>query len=269
MIIWRSIIFKVYGLIRPDHTKIRYVGVTKRSVESRIYRHLQRLELKIKQKPELKLTYKENWLTGFVENFEVNEVDYRIIDKFKKEEDAYEKEKELIGEFDDLTNIDEGGKAPPCYSGEDHPHYGKDKSDMFSEEVLGRMSKEMEGEKNPLYNTNIFEVWEGRYDKEEAKRRESEWRNKLSHSIRNSEKFKENRFSDEWKEKMSKSRGMDVYILDEDETIIEKFHSCTKASEWLGCTRGNVKNARRQERKVQGKYFIVSVDDFHSEDFEL
>lgn len=258
----RSKIYKIYGLIDPKTRNLRYVGVTSLEMSTRIKRHLRRLDLKLSDKIEKDLTYKERWLNKFVSSFEVNEVPYIILHKFDVQSEAYNKEKEMIEEFNDLTNIAEGGKTPPVLSGEDHPFYGKSKEEIFSEEVLEKMSQEMSGDSNPMSGTTILEKWINKYGKEEALQKFEEWKESVGESIRSSEKFQENRFSEEWRENMSKSRGMSVYLLDEDKNIVKEFQSCTKASDWLGCTRGNVKNARRENRMIYSQYYVVALEDF-------
>lgn len=242
--------YKVYGLSNPDKDRIRYIGVTKKSLEWRLEEHLYRLR-KRKERGE-DLTHKQNWLDSFVENYETDEVSIAVISEFEDEKKAYETEIKLIKESKNLTNIAEGGQRPPTnLKGEDHPCYGR----SLSEETKRKIGEANSGENHGMY---------GMTGEDNPATRE-EVRKKISKSLQNSKAFQKARYSDEWKENMRKSGGMTVYLFDEN-GFVENFESCTAAAEWLDCTRGNVKNARRNERKIYKKYRVIAEKDLEEND---
>jgi len=236
--------YKVYGLLDPESREIRYIGVTKKSIKSRIRKHLRRVR-KRKEQGE-GLTYKQNWLDTFVEDYNADEVPYVLIDEYENRDKAYEAETKLIKETDNLINYIEN-TVPP--------YIRKRSRSPLSEETKKKIGKANSGESNGMY---------GKSGEENPASRE-EVREKISKKLKESEDFQEARYSDEWKENMRKSRGMAVYIFDED-GVVDRFESCTAAAEWLDCTRGNVKNARRNERKIYGKYRVIAEKDLQNDE---
>ena len=86
---------------------------------------------------------------------------------------------------------------------------------------------------------------------------------KIKNSLLNSEKLKESRTSQEFRDKISKARSEPIYVLDINKQIVCEFESMTSASEFLGCKESNIFNARRDNRMIKRKYWIVNKKDYN------
>ena len=89
---------------------------------------------------------------------------------------------------------------------------------------------------------------------------------KISNSLKESKVFQASRKSKEYREKISRIQSSPIYILDEHMAVIGLFDNCRKVAEHFGCTRGNIKNARRDKRMVQGKYWVIYKNDYENGD---
>ena len=98
--------FKVYVLVDPISLKIRYIGITKSSLEKRLYNHIS--EAKTLREG---LTYKNNWIRSL---FKMNtQPIIRLLTSFNTREECAKMEELLIVKYKDshkLTNqiVDEG-----------------------------------------------------------------------------------------------------------------------------------------------------------------
>lgn len=247
---------KIYKLVCPDLGHARYVGQTIRSLDDRLRDHLRKAT-KRKTRSDLDPYWVDCWICSV----EKGEITIELIEEVPREQ-LDRREKHWISEFrsrypDKLTNIADGG-SNPTLSGEEHPLWGEERS----EECKEKISEKNSGSNNGMSGTNLFEVWKGKYGEEEARVRFDSWKEKTRQRMVESEKFQTSRKSEEFREKMSRVKGMTVYLLNDDLDIVQEFQSCTKASDWLGCTRGNVKNARREERQIQRQYWVVSKEEY-------
>ena len=131
-----------------------------------------------------------------------------------------------------LTNIDIGGKRK-----------------ILTDETKQKISIANSGEKNGMFGKR-FKV-----SRDEIERRRL--------AMVNSEKFKNSRKSKEFKLKISESQKVDDWLLlDEQFKIIGVFENSREVSEFLGCTKGNVKNARKDNRKLLKKYWVTYKSDY-------
>lgn len=97
---------KIYGLYSTRNYKIRYIGKTKVKIEKRLKQHIRGA---IKENQQ---TYKDRWIRK--EIFEGYEILIKEIETVT-EELSNEKEKFWIKQFDNLTNMTEGGDGGTSY----------------------------------------------------------------------------------------------------------------------------------------------------------
>lgn len=114
--------YKIYGLICPIRKTIRYIGVTSRPLEDRLKEHLQ---ITKDRNP-----YRYNWIQKLKRNKKTPGI--VPLAEYKTEEEAYQKEVEFIKFFrkavgKKLTNISDGGSAPPNWAGKKHTSKSKKK----------------------------------------------------------------------------------------------------------------------------------------------
>ena len=85
----------------------------------------------------------------------------------------------------------------------------KGKTGIFSDEALNKISdcamKNNSGEKNPMYNKTLLEIWDKKNGKEEAQKKLNQMKEKMS------QKRKGMKQSDETKKNISKSRMGQIY----------------------------------------------------------
>jgi hypothetical protein len=79
----------------------------------------------------------------------------------------------------------------------------------------------------------------------------------------NSDKFKFSRKSEAFRKKISEIQKKDDWLLlNENYEIINQFNNSREVSEFLKCTKGNVKNARRDKRMLLKKYWVYYKRDY-------
>jgi len=61
---------------------------------------------------------------------------------------------------------------------------------------------------------------------------------------------------------MKFSMWVEFNKLDEEYNILKSFNNSNEVSIYLKCTKGNVKNARRDKRKLCKKYWIMYKQDY-------
>lgn len=97
---------KIYGLYSTRNYKIRYVGKTKEKIEKRLKQHIRGA---IKENQQ---TYKDKWIRKEIsEGYSILIKEIETVSK----ELSNEKEKFWIRQFDNLTNMTEGGDGGACY----------------------------------------------------------------------------------------------------------------------------------------------------------
>ena len=96
--------------------------------------------------------------------------------------------------------------------------------------------------------------------------RTKEQKDRLSQSLKNSQKLKESRSSKEFKEKVSDISSIPILVLDEDKKIVFEFKNCRECGEYFGCTKSNIANAIRFKRQIgkgkKIKYWIVKKEEY-------
>lgn len=85
---------------------------------------------------------------------------------------------------------------------------------------------------------------------------------KIQEGLLSSKKLKESRTSKEFKDKISDATSEAIYVLDTNKNIIGEFKNMTSACEFLGCKESNIFNARRDNRMVKRKYWIIYKKDY-------
>lgn len=245
-------------MVCPEAGHIRYVGQTRRKLRDRLRGHIRRAQREKRNGGDPFWVGK--WLLSVLDEDESN-VEITLIEQVPIEQ-LNARERYWISFYREkypgkMTNIADGG-APSPLCGEEHPFWGTERPDS----VKALISEKNSGERNGMYGTSVKEMWEENYGPLIAGLKWKHHREKTVAAMVNSDKFQRSRKSQEYKEKISKAFGMPVYLLDKDRNIVGEFHSCTKAAEWLGCTRANVKNARRDKRMIQRKYWVVRQEDY-------
>lgn len=125
-----------------------------------------------------------------------------------------------------------------------NPNIGKKHKDETKEKI----SLANSGEKNGMYGKT--------YDMS------NEHKNKISETLRNSDKLKESRNSEEYKRKISENFSIPLLVLDKDFNIIYEFKNCRECSEFFNFTNGNVANAVRFKRRLSRKYWVVRKEGY-------
>jgi len=150
------------------------------------------------------------------------------------------------------------------YKGKDHPFYGKERSietrkkiskatkgknigRVHSIETKRKISISNSGDKNGMYGKHI--------------KKSPEQIEKQRINMINSKKFQESRKSDEFRNKISNAFSIPICILDENLKVLMEFKNTIKCSEYLGCSKSNVKNAVRDIRKIMKKYWVVRKEN--------
>ena len=164
--------------------------------------------------------------------------------------------------MESLKKISENRKGK-CVGGEHH-NFGKkigdkswfiltklmksDKNPHRTDETKKKISEANSGEKNGMYGKRFT--------------RTDEQKEKLSNSLKNSDKLKKSRQSTEFRQKLSDCFSIPLFLLDLEFNILKEFKNLKECSEYLGCTKGNVKNANNDLRKLCKKYWIVRKKNY-------
>jgi group I intron endonuclease len=221
----------IYKLKCPETNEIRYIGQTISKLSNRLKNHIYETKRNIRLKKIL--THKENWINSLIKKKLENSI---IIELIEECEIDIIDEREIfwIKELKNkkLTNIDSGGKRT-----------------ILTDETKEKISIANSGERNGMYGKRF------KISSEEIERRRK--------AMLNSEKFQNSRKSKEFSDKISKIQKVDDWLLlNEEKNIIGTFNNSKEVSEYLKCTRGNVKNARRDNRMLLKKYWIIYKKDY-------
>lgn len=151
-----------------------------------------------------------------------------------------------------LTNIDFGGRKRPrgyVMTAETKMKISlSNKGRKVSDITRKKISIANSGSSNGMYGTKCNPS--------------TEIRNKISQRLLKSEKFLSSRKSDEYRKKISKSQSKPTYLLAQNLNIIKTYNNCREIADELGFTYGNIKNARRDKRLVDNRYYIVYAEDY-------
>lgn len=221
----------IYYLKCPINYEIKYIGQTILPLNKRLKAHIYETNRNLRLGKEL--THKENWIIGLIKLGRVKEitihlieeVDINLIDRREIYWISYYKNSKL-------TNIDLGGKR-----------------NFITEETKLKISKANGGENNGMYGK--------RYSLS------SEQIEINRQAMIKSDKFQKSRKSKNFRDKIAMIQKVDDwYLLDENLNIIQSFNISNEIAEYLGCTKGNVKNARRDMRKLCKKYWVTYKNDY-------
>ena len=235
--------FYIYGLICSIDNTIKYIGQAINPI-LRLKRHIKSTIIKNGRK-----TKKEAWIQKLI-NLKIEQnIQIKILEKCN-ENNVNEREIYYIQEYKKmgylLTNMAEGGNGIRL-CGENHPNFGRKLSDNLKK----KLSDCKIGENNPMYGKpNPHNV---------------DWNNNISKSLLNSNKLKKSRNSKEYRDKISKIQKIDDwYLLNDNLEIINVFDVSNDVAKYLGCTKGNVKNSRRDKRKLCKKYWVTYKNDYNN-----
>jgi group I intron endonuclease len=228
----------IYCLKCPVTNEIRYIGQTILILNKRLKNHIYETTRNIKLGKEL--THKENWILGLMKQGIADKI---LIDLIEEVDIKDIDEREIFWieyyKTNKLTNIDLGGKR-----------------NFLTEETKDKISKANSGENNGMYgkrytlSANQIEI------------------NRLA--MINSEKFQKSRKSKEYRDKISKVQKVDDWcLLNDNLEIIKTFDVSADVAKYLGCTKGNVKNSRRDKRRLCKNYWVTYKNDYNSFTKEL
>lgn len=227
----------IYGLICPIRNEIRYIGLTKKTPEKRLSQHL--MESKYYKRKGKYLNKKHNWLNKLIEMNIEKEIKVVILEEIEYENNIdilSEREVYWISVYKNLSNSTDGGEGVL----------------NLSEDARKRISIANSGEKNGMYGKRV--------------KRTIYQREKISESLRKSDKLKESRKSIDYREKISNYFSTPIYLLNENLEIVMEFKNSTVCADYFGFTRGNIKNAVRSLRKIgksrEKKYWVVRKEKY-------
>lgn len=124
---------------------------------------------------------------------------------------------------------------------EPHPHQERYKPPSKLYEYARRLASiANSGSNNGMYGKNIH------HDHPEIGL-------KISAALRASENFKASRANPEWRKKISDVQSTPVELVTADGRVVGTWRNCTDLAAHLGCTRANVKAARRDQRPLGKK----------------
>lgn len=203
----------------------------------------------------------ENHNYGKSPSEEVKEKISEKLKAFYSEHDANFKGRKHTEES--LLKISKNRKGKCC--GIKHFSYGKNY--ICSEETRRKISESNKGKKNPCSEETKKKISEANSGEKNGMfgksiLRTEEQKKKLSESLKNSDKLKKAKQNPEYKKKLSDHFSIPILLLDLDFKIIEEFKNLRECSEKLGCTKGNVKNAINDLRKLCKKFWIVRKENY-------
>lgn len=222
---------KIYSLKCPVTNEIRYIGQTILTLDKRLKSHIYETVRSVKLNKQL--THKENWILALIKEGIANRILINLIEEVDVK-NIDEREIFWIEYYktNKLTNIDLGGKR-----------------NFLTQETKDKISKANGGENNGMFgkrytlSTNQIEI--------------------NRQAMINSEKFQKSRKSKEFRDKISKIQKVDDWcLLNENFEIIKTFDVSVEVATHLGCTKGNVKNSRRDKRKLCKKYWVCYKNDY-------
>ncbi len=219
----------IYGLRCPETNEIRYIGQTIAKLNNRLKSHI--CETKRNFRLKKALTHKENWIYRLISKDLENKI---VIELIEECDFGVVNDREVfwITQYPNLTNIDIGGKRI-----------------TLSDESKNKISIANSGERNGMFGKR-FKILP-----EEIERRRL--------AMINSDKFKSSRKSEAFRKKISEIQKKDDWLLlNENYEIINQFNNSREVSEFLQCTKGNVKNARRDKRMLLKKYWVYYKRDY-------
>jgi len=274
----------IYKLICPIKKVPVYVGKTINKLEYRLNRHISKTKSKIKYNK--RLSRNEIWIKSLIDmslqdKIEIQLVEECSLDLINVREIFWISEYRMEFKLKNLTDGGDGGQGykhtketllkisknrkGKC-SGEEHHNFGK----KIGNESWFKLSELSKGTNNPNIGREckddtrlkISESNSGENNGMYGRRmsRTEEQKNKLSQSLKNSDKLKESRKSNEYREKISNVTSIPILVLDNNYKIVFEFKNCRECAEYFNCTKGNIANAIRFNRQIgkgkSDKYWV-------------
>lgn len=225
----------IYALECPIDKKIKYVGQTRRKLNKRLRQHIKRVKDKTGY-----LTKKEAWIKKLINEGIDEQIKVICLEECEIEQ-LDNKEKYWISKLKneyELTNLTNGGSGILPFENKKHK--------SLSEESRKKISLANSGNKNGMYGKHPI--------------RTEEQKEKTRINMIKSDKFQKSRKSEEYRNKISDIVSIPIVLLNENFDVITEFKNTTKCAEHFGYTRGNVKNAVRDLRRIgkgKDKYWVV------------
>ena len=235
-------IYKITNLV----TKKVYIGQTKKTISDRLQAHFSRAFYG-KSKTFLHNSMRKNGRENFI---------IELIEPCQTQEELDAREKFWIRFYNSNIsgyNITDGGRNGKTASENSYTkRFGKR---MLSEESRKKISIANSGENNGMYGKSpLYKM----SDDEKLLHNK-----RISNSLKISKKLKKSRKSKEYRDKISKLQSIPLYVLNEDFSILHEFENCRKIAEFYKYTTGNIKNARRDKRRIGRKYWLLYVKDYN------
>lgn len=233
----------IYGLICPIENEIKYIGQSFNSVKKRLKRHI-----KDSLRKKGRLTKKEAWIKSLDNKGLVDQIVFVILEECEIQK-LNEQEIIWIAKYglENLKNISEGGSGV-VLAKENHPNYGK----SMSEETKKKIGEANSGKNNGMY---------GRKNSHSI-----ETRDKMSFSLKNSDKLKLSRQDPEYRKKISDIQSCETAVFlvcKETNEVLGEWKNCHELSKHLSCTYANIKNARRDHRPIGKRISKLGNKEFY------
>lgn len=106
--------------------------------------------------------------------------------------------------------------------------------------------KIFEGDRNPMFGTNLYEIWSNKFGKEEANKRRKLKSNRISDKISGNKRPDLSKINKDLKSK--------IILQYKDNILIEEFSSVKEASEKTGINKSNIANVARGIKNSAGGY---------------
>lgn len=168
------------------------------------------------------LTHKVNWMNKLEGLGRLKDIQITLLEECSADTvDAREVHWIEFYENKNLVNVSPGGGS-------------------HSQETVKKISDSKLGNKNPMFGHVVTE----------------ENRRKMVEGMRNSEKFKQSRQSEDYKKKISDAFSIPLVALDAEFNRIGEFKNCGECADHFGYKTANIKNAVRFNRPIgkrQGK----------------
>lgn len=180
----------VYGLVDPRNNIVKYVGVTKNSINQRLNDHVRD-----SNNANIGNKHKNYWIQQLLDKELTPEI--VILEECKNQDDAYKAEIwwiDFIG-IENLTNVALGGDRPPSWKGRKHSEETKQKQSESIRAYYAKNDPPRKGKKAPRHeiekarktkikNGTLHKNWTDCYTQDELnkiyQRRDTmQWRNNL------------------------------------------------------------------------------------------
>lgn len=282
----------IYKLICPINKIPVYVGKTINTLEYRLSKHISKTKSKIRNGN--RLSKKEIWIKSLIDVFEENNIIIELIEECSIDV-INDREIFWISEYRSefkLKNLTDGGDGGNGHKhteetrlkisknrkgkhyGKDHHNFGKriGNEDWFKLSSLMKSSdnpnigkKHKDSTKEKISNANSGEK-NGMFGKRMSRTKEQ--KEKLSKSLKSSEKLKESRNSKEYRDRISDITSIPILVLNDNKEVILEFKNCRECAEYFNYTNSNIANAIRFNRCIgkgrDFKYWVVKKELYES-----